>query len=1120
MKHFLCLIRPRLLALFVCLAIGLSTSPAGALEVELPIRERILDNGVQVLVLERPNLSGRVAARIFYKVDITAERPGTSGLTHMLEHLLFKGSHFLGTTDWEAEREVAERVERLAREMEDEKNRLRDFLRQREVLPEYEVDYRTQRLDALTARYLAARDEQDERFTIALPDRIAYMAVGATGLTASTGRDWMKFDADLPANRLEAFMWIERSRVDTPVFRHFDPEKEVVIEQVRGDFLRADAAFNRSLRAMTYEANPYGWYDWFSDLNSATREDLWEIYHRFFIPQNTILVVVGDITAEKVFEMSERYWGDWPPARHAPRLRTVEPAPVGERRLTSRASAGPIFRLNVPAPAVGHPDIPALNVLAELLSGSTGLLMRRLGDDLEIASSASASLWLAKHPSHFSVTVLPRSNDDLQAVEREVVAVLERITRGEVEELDMAGAVRDLTFRYAAGFEEPGNAAVTIGSIAAIHHWRHVNEIPRLWAEVTLEDLVRVVTLYFKRDHWVVGHLLREDPVVAGLEEKGTELRAAGKTRRYEGDNTLTSVRPGSWPAGGPVEEFTEPLHNRIPLVRARSIGADFVESALSDPVRGKDLSEFADALPPNPEVVAGKWNPAKPQRELHAGEPIPVAEGPWFAPPWMAYRTGILEPVHSTRPQTLNDIRYPPQPLFKPPAPETYEVTTPSGLRAFVAPSSGLPLVRASLFLDLSQHEDPAGREGLREVVRDLLMESGGGALDFTRRRMRMDALGISASVSTEEHRLRFDFLAPAEVAEELVEMLAELVVHPLYDEATFRQAQRRVAARAERAKNDPWTVVHRIFSNAAFGEGHHLARHPTPSSVRAIRFDEVETTLREALVGARMGLALSGAVTPEASGEWIRSAFQKLPQGKPAPRIFISTPEPRPSTVVTAQLDSVKGFVKMGYPSFRGIPEDHAAFELANYILVGAAQGGHLFQLIRTKLGLTAAVYGEADPRLDGPATYEIRFAGNPPTVAEAIRQTCRKMEEIRIRGLTEEELIRAKAAYLEGHVPSVYRTPHMVAQRLVEKAIFGRYDYVRTHYHRYYAGDDDQMEAIRLVTLEEVNAAARRYFRPDKMIVAVAGPLDTIREGTEAFSGKLETCDSCLDRFHQEK
>ena len=82
----------RLLATLLVLVCGAAPSAADDL---ITLKRKVLANGVTVLVWERPS-AGRVGTRMFYRVDVAAERPGTIGLTHMLEHFLFKGSDLAG----------------------------------------------------------------------------------------------------------------------------------------------------------------------------------------------------------------------------------------------------------------------------------------------------------------------------------------------------------------------------------------------------------------------------------------------------------------------------------------------------------------------------------------------------------------------------------------------------------------------------------------------------------------------------------------------------------------------------------------------------------------------------------------------------------------------------------------------------------------------------------------------------------------------------------------------------------------------------------------------------------------------------------------------------------------
>src|SRR5699024_2817259 len=99
----------RLPAFFFLPYILLASLTVNAADLEVDVQKKVLANGVTVLVWERES-AGRVGARSFYRVDIAAERPGTVGLVHMLEHHLFKGDHIAGTKDWDADQVAALRA--------------------------------------------------------------------------------------------------------------------------------------------------------------------------------------------------------------------------------------------------------------------------------------------------------------------------------------------------------------------------------------------------------------------------------------------------------------------------------------------------------------------------------------------------------------------------------------------------------------------------------------------------------------------------------------------------------------------------------------------------------------------------------------------------------------------------------------------------------------------------------------------------------------------------------------------------------------------------------------------------------------------------------------------------
>lgn len=1041
--------------LLLTFAFCLLAHPFAAAQDLVTLQQKVLDNGLTVIVWERPS-AGRVGTRMFYRVDVAAERPGTVGLTHMLEHFLFKGSDLAGTTDWEAEKAIAGRIEVLERQVTDEKNRNRDCFRQRDVFADVERDCATPRLKELEAELWKAIEAQDRLSDPTWYDW-AVQGAGGTNSTASTGADWMKFDIDLPASKLELFMWTERARVERPVFRQFEAEREVVVNQIRGGDNRPDGKFDRMLQSMTYEASPYGWAHWFSDLTRATREDHWEIFHKYFIPQNAIIVVVGEVKAGDVFRMAEAYWGSWQPARPSPRLRTVEPPPVGERRLTVSAAAGPRIAINVPMPAAGHPDIPAFQVLGEVLSGEDGLLAKEVITARNLATSARASGSPAKYRSHFSIRVDARGNDDLPAVEAGIDAVLRRVMKGEVTQAELDAAAGRLALRMARNLEEIGNAAVTIGAMESIHHAGYLNELPRLWRAVTAADLARLAATYFAPDMRAVGVLRRETASAAGT--SNPEAGSAGAP---------ASAAPAS---SGPVQP-------RAP------------RPELNDGSRAAAAAAARDVSVP----------PAEAQPE-----PLAIAEHPWNAPPWLAPRrpSSFAKPAPTLR---HTELRFPDAP-FTPPEPAAFEHRLPNGLRAFIVPEAVLPMVQITLLVSAPAPDDPEG-EGRASLLAAILRRTGSSRRSRAELEAAFARLNATLTITADANGTRLHVVSPPEGAAEALALVGELVTAPDLESA-FEAERERQAVSADRAADSPAFQARLLFDRALYGPDHPAASPPTAASVRAITLDDVRRLHRTRYQPPYMALAMSGQIDRPAIEAALASAFGALkpppPNGVPHPA---SAPKVAGRVVVTANLDIRQAHVHIGHAGIKGLPDDHAALEVMNYILSGGGFVSRMMKLLRTDTGITSALYGSVEPGRRYHNPYLWRFTGAPETIARGIRLALEQIETMREQGVTEEEFEAARTAYIDGLVPASYETAHLVATRLATRALFGMYDYQSPQYLNYYAGDEAQLAALRRLTREDVNRAARTYLDPANLVIAVAGPMDVIQENATPEERALVT------------
>jgi len=209
--------RPALLAALALALLSPPSARAGdAPSLEDAVREYHLDNGLTLLVLENHD-SPTIGAVTAFAVGTAEEKPGAIGVTHILEHMLFKGTREIGTTDWKAERIHHERIEALTDEI--------FGLRARRPVDQERID----RLLAERAEEIAAA----KQYAVDNELMAHYQEAGGTQLNAFTGTDVTAYVQAIPSNRLELWMYLESERLRDPVLRQFYTEIENVQEERR-----------------------------------------------------------------------------------------------------------------------------------------------------------------------------------------------------------------------------------------------------------------------------------------------------------------------------------------------------------------------------------------------------------------------------------------------------------------------------------------------------------------------------------------------------------------------------------------------------------------------------------------------------------------------------------------------------------------------------------------------------------------------------------------------------------------------------------------------------------------------------------------------------------------------
>lgn len=348
------------------------------------------------------------------------------------------------------------------------------------------------------------------------------VAVNGGEENAFTSYDYTAYFQKIARDRLELVMDLESDRMTHLVLADdvVDPERDVVLEERRS---RSDndpaALFSEQLSAVQYLSHPYGRpiIGWEGEIHRLATDDALDFYRRHYAPNNAVLLVVGDITADELKPLAEKYYGGIPPADVPPRLRPETPPQVAARRLEYRDPqvGHPQWSRSYLAPSArtGGAEVSnALLVLAEILGGPTGRLNRSLVIDQKIAASANAYYDdYSFDDSEFFLSATPAAGVALDALEAAVDREVARLLKDGVSDEEVARAqdrmIANATYAADSLYEigRIFGTALTAGlAVADVEDW------PEAVAKATAEQVTAAARKVLRPEASVTG-VLRPD---------------------------------------------------------------------------------------------------------------------------------------------------------------------------------------------------------------------------------------------------------------------------------------------------------------------------------------------------------------------------------------------------------------------------------------------------------------------------------------------------------------------------------------------------------------------------------------------------------------------------------
>jgi zinc protease len=324
---------------------------------------------------------------------------------------------------------------------------------------------------------------------------------------------------------LDRMLFIESERMANCLYHPDDCESErtVIISELQGGENDPDQFLDQELTATAFKAHAYRHptIGWLSDLQAMTRDDLFAYYHRYYVPNNATIVVVGDIDPDDTLRRVAHFFGGIPPGPAIIRRHTVEPEQTGERRVIIRKEGTIAYlKAGFHAPSAGDPSFFPLLILDAVLSGAKGLnlwssfrvappqrsarLYRALVER-GLASSVSGSLLPTEQPFLYTVSVTVTEGTPLASAESALLEELDRVRRDGVTAAELAKAKAQLRARLVFDSDSITNIAHQLGYFEAIGHiglWAEA--LPRIQA-VTAEEAAAAADRFLARSNLTIG---------------------------------------------------------------------------------------------------------------------------------------------------------------------------------------------------------------------------------------------------------------------------------------------------------------------------------------------------------------------------------------------------------------------------------------------------------------------------------------------------------------------------------------------------------------------------------------------------------------------------------------
>jgi predicted Zn-dependent peptidase len=510
------------------------------------------------LVVNRP-ATPQVAVRLAVRAGSALEEAGRTGIAHMLEHMLFKGTRNFGTSDWRRDAKLQEQIEAAFQVIKAERQRRQP----NQVL-----------IDQKEAEMARLRQEVQQ---IYIPQAFSAQLGknGAIDVNAFTSTDQTQYTASVPSDMLEQWFSIISEQVFEPAWREFYVEREVIQREWAFRYINnPNGAAWLDLNALAYTAHPYRnpVIGWKADMEKFSTQDARRFHQRHYNPTNAVCVLVGDVGIDQARRLAEIYFARYPAGERAPEVVTREPLQQGPRENIRYlpGARSPLVRIGFHGPAMGSDDFFALDALTMIMSSGRGAHLQRE----MIEKGLAAEAWAYNPDNRYGTLIVmggsPLMNGgngdqtegggqsqegELEAtrqVAEQLLAQIAHFQEESVTEREL-NRIKKLNRRdFIDRLRSNETLAGTLATLEVQIGWQYLTQYLARMEAVTPADVQRVARQYLKPHNRSTVYVLPGEDA-AGPAQPYSEVRslgtsaARGMTRPSDFENHSEFPTPPGW---------------------------------------------------------------------------------------------------------------------------------------------------------------------------------------------------------------------------------------------------------------------------------------------------------------------------------------------------------------------------------------------------------------------------------------------------------------------------------------------------------------------------------------------------------------------------------------------